>query len=321
MRQGAFLFFVLLSGVAFWALPFSVSAAGECSGVNGVCIQNSFGDSVCPGGATASDDICVPSEHCCIYPAETPACSNKETNCASSCSSGSIPVTSCQCSVSTNLYCANLTSSSVCSGSCKAVCGAGETQGNACPVGGYCCTPSTTQGNLTTVTFSNPLKFDTVEGVLNNVLSTLQSIIVVLALVFIVIGAILYITSGGDEGRMKVAKSAITASLIGLALGLAAPSFLKEIGTVLGWNNVTSSVVASSQTLTEIATKVLNFLLSVVGILGVIMLVICGIMYLTAAGDENRIDTGKKIVTYSIIGIMVALAALVLVNQIVSFFA
>ncbi|MBP7060497.1 MAG: hypothetical protein KBA91_00785 [Candidatus Moranbacteria bacterium] len=39
-----------------------------------------------------------------------------------------------------------------------------------------------------------------------------------------------------------------------------------------------------------------------------------------AAGDEDRIKTGKKIVQYSLIGIAVALAALVLVTQVVAFF-
>ena len=39
-------------------------------------------------------------------------------------------------------------------------------------------------------------------------------------------------------------------------------------------------------------------------------------MYLTAYGDEKRIDTGKKTITYAILGIVVTLAALVIVRQI-----
>ncbi len=173
----------------------------------------------------------------------------------------------------------------------------------------------------TSVTFSNPLGFNTVEGFLTAVLGEMQSIIVILSIIFIVIGGILYITSAGDEGRMKTAKGAVTAAMIGLALGIAAPSFLKEIGTVLGWGAVSSGPAAGARTLTEIATSVLDFLLSIIGVIGIIMLVIGGIMYMTAAGDENRIDTGKKIVTYAIVGIFVALASLVIVTQIAKFFA
>ena len=172
----------------------------------------------------------------------------------------------------------------------------------------------------TNISFSNPLQYSTVEEVLDSVLDTLRNIIVILSLVFIVIGAILYITSAGNDKQMTLAKGAVTAAMIGLAIGLAAPSFLKEIGTVLGWDASVNPDVANAQTLSQIARNVLDFLLSIVGVLAIIMLVVGGIMYLTAAGDEDRIDTGKSIVKWSIIGIAVALAALVIVTQIAEFF-
>jgi len=169
-----------------------------------------------------------------------------------------------------------------------------------------------------TITFDNYLSFGTVEGVLGSLLGTLRAIIVVLALVFIVIGAVMYILSAGNDGMMKTAKNAITASMIGLALGIAAPSFLKQIGDILGWSDTTT---AAAKSLTEIALNTLNFLLSVVGVLGIIMLVIGGLTYITASGNEGRSETGKKIVTYAIIGIAIALASLILVTQIAKLFA
>ncbi len=82
----------------------------------------------------------------------------------------------------------------------------------------------------------------------------------------------MYIISAGNDDMMKKAKGAITASLIGLAIGIAAPSFLKEIYTIFGGNG---SEVDTSQlagpTLTQIAMNFLNFLLSIVGILALIM--------------------------------------------------
>lgn len=167
--------------------------------------------------------------------------------------------------------------------------------------------------------YVNPLKFDSLEGVLGSALDTLQGIIVILAIIFIIIGAVLYITSSGNETQISRAKSAITAAMIGLALGIAAPSFLKEIAGVLGWTTV-DSALTNAQTLTAISVKVLNFLLSIIGIIGIIMLVIGGMTYLTAAGDESKAEVGKRITTYAIIGIAVALAALVIVTQIANFF-
>jgi glucose uptake protein GlcU len=151
-------------------------------------------------------------------------------------------------------------------------------------------------------------------------MTTLQKIIVTLALVFIVIGAIMYILSAGNDTQMKAAKGTISAALIGMAIGLAAPSFLKEIYIILSPTGTMSPELASASTLSEIALRVLNFLLSVVGILAMIMLLIGSLMYLTAAGDEKRAEEGKKIFKYSVTGIAIAFAALVIVKQIASFF-
>lgn len=173
--------------------------------------------------------------------------------------------------------------------------------------------------NSVVIEFTNPLKYDTVEAVVGSFLTTLQGIIVTLAIVFIVIGGILYITSGGNEKRMELGKNALLAAMIGLAIGIAAPSFLLEIYTILGGNP--SSVPApEGQRLSTIVLNVLNFLLSIVGTLALIMLIVGGIMYIGASGSEDIADKAKGTIKYAIIGIAIALAALVIVKQIAAFF-
>lgn len=188
------------------------------------------------------------------------------------------------------------------------------------------------------VNFCNPLVFESVEGVLGSLLSALQGVIVAIAVVFIVVGAILYITSAGDEKRTEMAKKAITASMVGLAIGIAAPSFLKEIYTIvspsgtaqadcagLAGEDLThcqevNTLLSQAPTIAHITMDVLSFLLAIVGTLAIIMLVAGGIMYLTAAGEEDKIEKGKKLVKFAIIGIIIALASLVIVRQIANFF-
>ena len=60
-----------------------------------------------------------------------------------------------------------------------------------------------------------------------------------------------------------------------------------------------------------IVSNGMKWLLGLVGILGVIGFAIAGIMYLTAAGDEERIKQAKNAMMYSIIGVVVALIGLV----------
>jgi hypothetical protein len=186
---------------------------------------------------------------------------------------------------------------------------------------GVCCLARTgSEAVLYTIPISNPLAFNTVDEILTSLLGFLQAIIVILSLIMIVIGSIVYMTAGGNDSKLSTGKLIITAALIGLALALAAPSFLKEIGAILGWGAVDGSPADSAKSITEILTGILNFLLSVIGIIGIIMMVVGGLMYLTAAGDEDRINTGKSIVKYSLIGITVALAALVIISQVAKFF-
>lgn len=199
-------------------------------------------------------------------------------------------------------------------GACPARCSASCTE-NDCSVLDPPSMPSSD------IVIKNPLAFNTVEDLLNSILAAIQAIVAILSLIMIVIGSIIYMTAAGNEGKLGTGKMIITAAIVGLALALAAPSFLKEIGTVLGWGEVAPGPAADAKGILQIITGVLNFLLSIVGIIGVIMLVIGGIMYLTAAGDQKKVETGKKIVVYSIIGIAVASAALVLVAQVVRFFS
>lgn len=164
-----------------------------------------------------------------------------------------------------------------------------------------------------------PISSTSIEELLTKVLDWLRTIIIALSMIFIVIGALLYITSAGNDKRMETAKSAITASLIGLAIGLAAPTFLKEITTILG--SSAPGVDPNTKTFAEIALSTLEFLLSLVGVLGIIMSVIGGMAYLSSGGDEKRIDSAKAIIKYSIIGIIVALGALVTVTQLTKLIA
>lgn len=181
------------------------------------------------------------------------------------------------------------------------------------------CTSSTGSGSSTGGgNFPNPVNASDVKGILNAILTSLKSFVVIVAIIFIVIGGLMYMFSAGDEKRATTAKSTITYAVIGLAIVLAAPTFLREIIEIMGGNKglTSTSDIDSAIRIKQIAINVLNLLLSVVGIVAIISLVAGGAMYLTSYGDEKRIETGKSIVTYSIIGIAVAIGSLVIVRQV-----
>lgn len=163
------------------------------------------------------------------------------------------------------------------------------------------------------VSLVNPLSYDTVEGVLGSIMSYLRGIAGTIAVIFIIIGGVMYMISGGSKEMMERGKKTLLYALGGLAIVIAAPTFYNEIKSVLGG---TGASATGGTTLKQIATNVLNLLLSIVGFLAIISMVIGGIVMFGAIGDQKKFETGKNIVKYSIFGIMVAIGSLVLVKQI-----
>lgn len=175
------------------------------------------------------------------------------------------------------------------------------------------------------VNFTNPLgEITTLEGLVSNLLSAVQKIIVSLALVFIVVGAIMVLVSAGSPETVEKGKKAITMAIVGLTIGIAAPSILKEIANAVGWGCPEGATDCGTLTdalnFSDIALNVLSFLLGIAGILAMIMLVIGGIMYLTSAGDEDRVEQGKKTFKYAVIGIVVIMSSMIIVRQIANLF-
>lgn len=60
-----------------------------------------------------------------------------------------------------------------------------------------------------------------------------------------------------------------------------------------------------------VAENFMNWLLALIGILGVIAFSISGIQYLTAAGNDKQIEIAKRNMIWSVVGILVALIGLV----------
>ncbi len=112
---------------------------------------------------------------------------------------------------------------------------------------------------------------------------------------------------------MNKFKTAIYGAM-SLAL-VAAPTLASAKWNTAGLKNSEQSGLPKGGIL-EIAGRTMNWLLALVGFIGIIGFVIAGILYLTAAGDEDRIEQAKKAMMYSIIGVIVALIGFVIIQAV-----
>ena len=66
----------------------------------------------------------------------------------------------------------------------------------------------------------------------------------------------------------------------------------------------------------HVLENVLKFVTGIIAVIAMIMIVVSGIMYIVSAGDDKRVETAKTMLTYSIVGLIVALLGYVIVSSI-----
>ena len=82
-----------------------------------------------------------------------------------------------------------------------------------------------------------------------------------------------------------------------------------------------AGVISDAPRVTSLGMNVLNFLLSVAGIIAIIALVIAGIKYFLAFGDEKQMQSAKNAAKAAVIGIILAMSGMILVKFIGQFFS
>ncbi|MDR0957041.1 MAG: pilin, partial [Candidatus Nomurabacteria bacterium] len=66
-----------------------------------------------------------------------------------------------------------------------------------------------------------------------------------------------------------------------------------------------------------LVTTIINWLMWGVGVLGVIMIIVSGITYVTAQGSPDKAKKAKSMLIYSIVGLIFAMLALVIINFVI----
>ena len=61
------------------------------------------------------------------------------------------------------------------------------------------------------------------------------------------------------------------------------------------------------RSLKEILGTITGYASFLLGAIGVIMFIVGGIMYVTAAGNPDKVSTATKLITYAIVGILIGL--------------
>lgn len=123
---------------------------------------------------------------------------------------------------------------------------------------------------------------------------------------------------------MKSTKQLVKQALIIFALMVGAITLLNIFPAAGATNLIDPSAnpeaiataTGGEGSLKALALKIINYFLGFLGIVTVIMVIYGGVTYVTAAGKDESLQNAKKIIMYSLVGIIVILLSFAIVNTI-----
>lgn len=131
-------------------------------------------------------------------------------------------------------------------------------------------------------------------------------------------------------------KKIIVVTIVGLTLTV--PGFVPALaGVAAAENNIQSNLCQGTNaaatgnqnnncsvndngrdTISNLASKVVNIFSLIVGAVAVVMIIYGGFRYITSGGDSNSVGTAKNTLIYAIIGLIIVAVAQVIVHFVLS---
>lgn len=118
---------------------------------------------------------------------------------------------------------------------------------------------------------------------------------------------------------MRKIKKVLPIALTALVLAVPLVAFAQFRVNNAEWTP-NEEVMAAETDIGAIIVTVIQWIMGIVGLICVIMIIYGGVTYATAAGVEERIETGKKILMWAIVGLIISIVAFTLAKTIVGMF-
>ena len=155
----------------------------------------------------------------------------------------------------------------------------------------------------------------TVWAIASNILIDITVVAAYLVIGYTIYGGYQYIMSAGDPNKVATGKKTLSNAFLGLAIVMLANIILNSIRIALGVsfaeNCATTNCVSDPG---EMITNAIQWVIGVSGFVSAIFVVYGGITYMTSAGDPNKLQKAKQMITYALIGLaIVALSEIIVV--------
>lgn len=145
-----------------------------------------------------------------------------------------------------------------------------------------------------------------------------------LALTFTIFGGYLIMAAAGNEERYSKGKKMVVYSVLGMILSAASYTILSTVINILTngaqGNYITTTIlfdpVQSSSPGDLYGRRILGYLLNSLGAFALLVSIYGGALWMTAAGNEEKIGKAKKTLTYGVLGLAIILGSYGLINYV-----
>lgn len=97
--------------------------------------------------------------------------------------------------------------------------------------------------------------------------------------------------------------------LLGLLAALMIPVAVSAQATPFSIESIGSQVGLGEADLKETVINIIQWVLGILALVAVVMIIIGGFQWLTSAGNEERIEKAKKVISSAVIGLIIVLLA------------
>ena len=102
------------------------------------------------------------------------------------------------------------------------------------------------------------------------------------------------------------ARTAIVLATIGV---LVLPIVAQAAVTPFSVEDVGASVGLESSDLKETVINIIQWVLGILALVAIVLIILGGVTWMTAAGNDEKVDKAKKIISAAVIGLIVVLLA------------
>ncbi|MCB9791062.1 hypothetical protein H6764_03500 [Candidatus Nomurabacteria bacterium] len=110
----------------------------------------------------------------------------------------------------------------------------------------------------------------------------------------------------------KIAKYGASFAAVSQAFVVAA--YAQTASSLIGSGAFSNQATAGGGTLLGFIRTTLNFGIGIAGLIAVGFLVFSGIQYITAGGDDSKVQKATAGITYSVVGLIICFVSVLIVN-------